>query len=253
MKQTLTAAVGCKIGKVRTNNEDNFYFDDKTLKEVNTGLKRTKCCRFNSEDALFAIFDGMGGEACGETASYLAASTVKPCVKQGKKEKLEPQQLLQVMCLTMNEIICKKMRQIRGRMGSTAVMLLFRGQTAYVFNLGDSRAFLLRDGKLEQISEDHTDEKTNLSLGIKRKPRLTQHLGVFPEELQLEPYVEKYELQAGDRYLLCSDGLTDMLTEEEICTIMTQSADPTQCVDKLMDTAMDRGGKDNTTIMICEV
>jgi len=254
MKQIIEAAIRCEIGKVRTNNEDNFYFDGKTLKKVNKGMPKTKHKVFSSDDVFFGVFDGMGGEACGEVASYMAASEVKAFHAQARKAGLTTEELLHAMCLRMNDAVCRQTVELSGgRMGSTAVSVLFEQDSVYVCNLGDSRAFRLRGGELVQLSEDHTDEKINLSLGIKRKPRLTQHLGIFPDEMILEPFVEKLELQAGDRYLLCSDGLTDMLTNEEICGIMLEQKDLTKCVDTLMDAALERGGRDNTTIIVCQV
>lgn len=250
MKRRVNAAVRCEIGKIRSNNEDNFYFCGRCLPKINSGLKRTKHRSLGANGACFGVFDGMGGEQCGELASYLSAKTVKKCLK----EKRPAEELLRTMCERMNEQVCKAMESLPyGRMGSTMVSLLFEEDTVHVCNLGDSRAFLLRNGTLEQLSEDHTDEKINRLLGIHRRPRLTRHLGVFADELTMEPYIKTMEVQTGDRYLLCSDGLTDMLEEDEICEIMLAQKEPARCVDKLMAQAMERGGRDNTTVLVCDV
>jgi len=250
MKQYIEAAIRCEIGKVRENNEDNFYFGGKILREKNKGLRRTRQKRFSLDGTYLAVFDGMGGHQCGEKASYLAAKTVRKALKENKK----PKEKLLAMCNAMNDEICRTMKELFcGRMGSTLVSVLFEEEKAYICNLGDSRAFLLRDGTLEQVTEDHTDEKINKILGIKRRPRLTQHLGVYDEELELDPFIKEIELREQDRYLLCSDGLTDMLTEEEICEIMLAEKDTAKCVDKLMEQAMEHGGRDNTTVLVCDV
>ena len=253
MKRYIEAAVRCEIGRVRKNNEDNLYFCGKTLRQVNAGLTKTRKKKVSSSGSYFAVYDGMGGEACGEVASYLAAQEGKSCLKAAKKQEMPSKELLLQMCEKMNTRVCEATGKIVGRMGSTVVSALFDGDRVWICNLGDSRAFLLHDGILTQISEDHTDERFNLAMGIKRKPRLTQHLGVFDEELQLEPYLAEHTLQAEDRILLCSDGLTDMLFPDEICAIMQQHEDVKACVDQLVETALDRGGKDNTTVILCKV
>jgi len=241
VKYKIKAAVRCEIGTVRSNNEDNFYFGGKILNEKNRGLTKTKQKTF-CRKTCFGVFDGMGGQQWGEKAAWLAA-----------KEARKRRQSLSALCRRMNDAICDHMQRSGcGRMGSTAVMALFGKETVSICNLGDSKAFLFRDGSLQQLSEDHTDEKAVLALGLKRKPLLTQHLGLFSDELELEPYEKELGLHLGDRYLLCSDGLTDMLTQAEICEIMADGSCG-DCVDRLVDAALDHGGKDNVTVIVCEV
>lgn len=250
MKWCIEAAIRCEIGKVRENNEDNFYFGGKLLNEKNKGQTRTMHKSFMDDGTYFAVFDGMGGHACGEKAAYLAAKTAKKSLKEEKK----PWDKLTAMCNAMNDEICRANKTLFcGGMGTTVVSVIFEDGKATLCNLGDSRAFWLREGTLKQVSEDHTDEKINKILGIKRKPRLTQHLGVYDEELELDPFLTEIELQAEDRFLLCSDGLTDMLTEEEICEIMLAEKDTAKCVDKLVEQALEHGGRDNTTVLVCDV
>ena len=86
-----------------------------------------------------------------------------------------------------------------------------------------------------------------------RKPRLTQYIGLDPEEKMIEPSSAKEKLQQGDRYLLCSDGLTDMLGNLTLCSILKNSATVQQGVEALMDAALERGGRDNITIILVEV
>ena len=130
--------------------------------------------------------------------------------------------------------------------------MLFSGNFAYVANLGDSRAFRLRNGELLQLSADHTDAALLQGQGI-RKPRLTQHLGIWPEEMVLEPYIAKGEIQAGDRYLLCSDGLTDMVSNMEICTLMKETGSICHLTDRLVAKALEKGGRDNVTVLAAQI
>ncbi len=252
----IQAACGCHIGRRRTNNEDNFYFDDRLLPKENHGLKTAVAIEQVLErEQYFGVFDGMGGESYGEEASFLAAAVAKNQKKELADFIYPPKQYLTDLIQEMNKEVCKKSEQLgSGRMGSTAVVLYLNPYYAYVCNVGDSRAFRLRQNEFIQISEDHTDARFLAEQGIKkRKPSLTQHLGIWPDEMELEPYVAKGELQDGDQFLLCSDGLTDMVSNAEICAIMKEYADVRLCVDALINTALEHGGRDNVTVILVRV
>lgn len=128
------------------------------------------------------------------------------------------------------------------------------GKTAYIANIGDSRALLYRQGVLQQISKDHTDQFLLDLHGINnRKPRLTQHLGIEPEEMVIEPYLTEVVIQPGDLFLLCTDGLTDMIAVDEITHTLQKNIDVMETVAALINRAMDYGGRDNATVMLCRV
>lgn len=248
----VTAACGCNIGKVRRNNEDNFYFDGCFLPQENTGLEIIKGYQGKlGQPICFGVFDGMGGEACGEEAAYLAAKTMWE-VNQAAVSL--PEALLHV-CMEANQRICQvSQKHGIGVMGSTAVLLGLWGEIAYIANIGDSRALLYRKGVLQQISKDHTDQFLLDLQGIKnRKPRLTQHLGIEPEEMVIEPYLTEVVIQPGDLFLLCTDGLTDMIAVDEITHMLQKNIDVMETVAALINRAMDYGGRDNVTVMLCRV
>ena len=252
----IQAACGCNIGRRRTNNEDNFYFDNRLLPKENKGLKTAVAIEQMLErEQCYGVFDGMGGESYGEEASFIAAAVAKNSEKLLADFIYPPRQYLTDLVLKMNEMVCDKSEQLgSGRMGSTAVMLYLSGEYAYVCNVGDSRAFRLRRDEFLQISENHTDARFLAEQGIKgRKPSLTQHLGIWPDEMVLEPYVAKGELQDGDQFLLCSDGLTDMVSNAQICAIMKEHEDVRHCVDALIAKALENGGKDNVTVILVRV
>lgn len=256
MAYKIEAACGCNMGRRRSNNEDNFCFDNRILPRENTGLKTA--VEINKElqrQQFYGVFDGMGGESYGEEASFLAADTARTSEKVLADFIYPPKKYLTDLVQKMNAAVCGKSESLEsGRMGSTAVMLYLSGNYAYVCNVGDSRAFRLRQGGFQQISEDHTDAKFLAEQGIKgRKPSLTQHLGIWPEEMILEPYVAKGELQDGDQYLLCSDGLTDMVDNVDICAIMKEAESPGQCVDTLISRALENGGRDNVTVIVVRI
>lgn len=248
----VNAACACHMGRIRKNNEDNLFFGGRILPRGNTGLKNIYTVQKPLEDTpCFGVFDGMGGEAHGEEASFLAASRMKEKVKVLHEYLYRPSTFLEELIQEMNRAVCKGAADLQaGRMGSTAVMLYFEENTVYQCNVGDSRAYRLRDNALLQLSENHTDELFLKAQGIQRKPSLTQHLGILPEEMLLEPHTVKCEVREGDCYLLCSDGLTDMLSNAEICDILLKQQEAGDAVRQLLDLALERGGRDNITIIV---
>lgn len=252
MALILEAACGCNIGKVRKNNEDNFFFDGRCLEQENKGLQHPVLTeRELHGEEFFAVFDGMGGEQYGEVAAFAAAS----CVKEYKKRLIDffvpERSFLKGLCTRMNESVLKEQQQYcDDRMGTTMVGLLFAHRRVYVCNLGDSRAYRLRNGVFSQITVDHVERHDRHNT---KKPLLTQHLGIDPEEFMIEPYIARGDLEPGDQYLICSDGITDMLTNLEIVEIMKASATAEESVCGLIDTALDNGGRDNMTAIICRL
>ena len=251
---SLSCACYCKIGKVRTNNEDNIFFGGKCLEEQNTGLKKPAVFQadLSSGSVCLGVFDGMGGEDYGEVASYTAARTMREEAARLSEYIIPEHTFLLESINKMNEAVyAAAVAHGTERMGSTAAMLLFSSQEVYACNIGDSKVFRLRNGVFLQLSQDHTDEAFLLANGItNRRPRLTQHLGINPEELQIQPYIAKGDLLPGDQYLICSDGLTDMVSNFDICNTMLVYPSAEKCVERLMRNAMSAGGKDNTTIIV---
>ncbi|MBQ1821538.1 MAG: serine/threonine-protein phosphatase [Clostridia bacterium] len=248
----LSAACGCSIGRVRSNNEDNFYFDGAVLPEANRGLSGfvSKKIPLESESG-FAVFDGMGGEEYGEKASYAASETIRSKMEQRKRFAIGPRVLLNELCVEMNRAVCKRQKELYvTRMGTTAAILLFVPDEVYACNLGDSRIYRLRDNELLQVSVDDTEKVPE---GVGRKAGLTQFLGIPEDELALEPHIVKSELKRGDIYLICSDGLTDMLSNLEICMILREHISVRQCVQHLVSGALKNGGRDNITAIVIRV
>ena len=133
------------------------------------------------------------------------------------------------ICKSANEVVCNEMLNvIKGRMGTTASMLCFFEEHYHLCNIGDSPIFLFRDNKLSEISYEHTEKENYIliygeeNVPKDKKFRLTQHIGIFPEELQIEPYLSCDEIKKGDRFVICSDGLTDMLTDEQIERVLVE-------------------------------
>lgn len=252
MRYCVQAACGCHTGKIRKNNEDNFYFGGKYLEKENDGLTHPMC----TENRLWAgfivsVFDGMGGESFGEYASYAAARQMQQSDRKLSDFFIPTQTYLLNLVNQLNDAVLKVQQEMcTERMGSTMVSFYFTGKYVYSCNLGDSRSFRLRGNELSQLSVDHVVKYPGRE---RKKAPLTQYLGINTEDLQIEPHIVKGELQKGDVYLLCSDGLTDMLSNAEICDIILKNHDAKDCVQALIQAALDHGGRDNITVVICRI
>lgn len=249
--------IGCR----RKNNEDNLYFDGLFLKEIHSGIENYifNVCDTEEEAHLYAVFDGMGGASRGEYASFLAAKETAMNFGAGRlkiNEKNVGESLIN-LCVQTNEKICEEMQTIKESIGTTASFMYFEKNHFTLCNLGDSPIFRVRDGKLEEIYEEHTERKIREAIygknNVSRKLPLTMYLGILPDEEELEPYVYEDEMFNGDIYLACSDGLTDMVSESEILNILSIDKPIYEKILELRDLAMNHGGRDNITIILAEI
>lgn len=252
MSFTLEAACFSHIGKRRSNHEDNFFFDGNCLPEENRGLDAPLALkRALTAGQCLCVFDGMGGENYGETAAFAAAERLKEYVRKPKAFYISEKTYLKRMVEQLNAAVVAKAEELlTSRMGTTMAALYLTGRRVYCCNVGDSRAYRLRGDVLTQLSMDHVS-KIRLAPG--RKAPLTQHLGMDPREVLLEPYIHQYDLLPGDQYVLCSDGLTDMLEDKEITEILQKTSSAKDAALQLVNAALERGGKDNITVIICRI
>jgi len=241
------AALCCK-GLVRKENQDNFWCLGKFLESENNGLTKPIAGKTESKRLpAFAVFDGIGGGDQGEVAAYIAASRFDADYSESPKDNTK--QFLLDTCFNMNKAIYKlaEERYLRSS-GSTAAILMFGRKYIYVCNIGDSRVYQFSENKLMQISSDHSETSIN-----GRKPPLTQHLGIPEIEFVIEPYLSKGKYENGDRYLICSDGLSDMVTDDVISDTLSEDSRVLDCAQRLMGRAIKSGGNDNITIIVCEI
>lgn len=244
-------------GFVREKNEDNFLFFDATLERL------TEPTRLNGETLLdhpviFGVFDGMGGISAGEIASQIAASTSKSIFSLTSRNDANFEDLLLEICIKSNEAICAEMKSaVKKRMGSTASILCFLQDGFVLCNIGDSPIFILRNSRLVEISKEHTEkenyEKVYGASNGHKKYKLTQHLGIFPEEMIIEPNIIPGQTKGNDRFLICSDGLTDMVSKKEIEAILCEGLSPAETANRLQQAALNYGGKDNITIICIDI
>ncbi len=230
----------CSVGRRRRNNEDNFYCDGHIREDVNS-LDDVLLSGEVSADTneLFAVFDGMGGEACGEVASYTAAYEARAFTQS----RMEYEEYLYELAERLNEKV-REETEARSLvlMGATAAMLQVSGEDVYILNAGDSRIYKLSRHELRQISEEHIV----FSGGGKA---ITKFLGL-PEGHSLHPYIAMGKYKSGDIFLLCSDGVTDMLTDDEIQDIIDSKKELKSLARELVDAALEKGGIDNTTAIL---
>lgn len=251
MAYQIEYAYTCHIGKIRNNNEDNFWCCGDSLEAQNQGMSHIRSGYIKqSEYPLLAVFDGMGGESCGEMAAFLAAEACGEHLKTAKDGiRNDPEEFLNEICESMNQAICDYGRSNKiNSMGTTAALLAFAEDAVYSCNLGDSRIYKSDSEKFYQISQDHV-----LGRSLFGKAPLTQYLGMEEENLQLEPSISRQEIKIGDRFLLCSDGITDMLSDGEIADILSRDIPVAKTVEILVDRALKKGGRDNITVVLCEI
>ena len=248
----LRSACAFHNGSVRKHNEDNFVFNGGTReKDEKTGLLTAE--QKLRRPVSFGVFDGIGGLPRGEEASLLAADmflelTAKATPRSDAKE------LFRSCFVAMQNSVTEASHRFGQKIGTTAVMLCFSGKSVTIGNVGDSRAYLLRHGELRQLTEDHSDLELLERLGARgRAPSLTQYIGIPTDEMELEPYLRIRQISPQDRYILCSDGLYSMLPEESIWEVCGVSRSPRDCAEELIKRAINGGGTDNITVIVCDV
>ena len=239
------------VGKVRKNNEDNFYLN-RNYKRVPEDLTYAKKDMIYS-GGVFAVCDGMGGEEHGEKASLLAVETLK------EFEENDVNKTIDEYINMANKKICNLITENNGaRSGTTIALIYIKDGYANCCNIGDSRIYLIRNKKIRQLSEDHTRCMQMVKMGILTKKQamhhrdrhiLTQYIGIFPDELIIQAYKSKpIKIQSNDIFLICSDGLTDMLSDDEIVCVFNTDMPAKVYADSLIKAALEKGGKDNVTV-----
>ena len=258
------SAIACNIGKIRENNEDNFYYNGKYLYENERDIP----CFYdgNSKDDLqfYAVCDGMGGEAHGEEASLIAVEVLSKYHKKLSDRKYHS--LDRYMDMYFSEVNSQisevRTKYSNFRSGTTIAMVIVEDETIHIVNIGDSRVYKLKNNNLYQISEDHTPAVRAYMLGaitkdeIKTHPhrnKLTQYLGLGPDEFKIVPTRVHMKARDNDRFLICSDGVTDMVSDKEIETILRAEDTPKGAVKVLVDRAMQNGGRDNITAIVLDI
>lgn len=250
-RMRITSCGMTDVGVKRTNNEDNFLIND--------------------ELSLFIVCDGMGGHAGGEFASAIAVNTVEevlianettPEIESAREDgaiEVTRERLRYAIRLAGKRIYEKASveQEYRG-MGTTCLVLLFDAGNAFIGHVGDSRGYLIRDGRIEQLTEDHSLVNEKIRAGLltpeqaknhKHKNIITRSLG-YTEDVEID--VQVRAVRRGDRFLLCSDGLSNLVDPADMGEA-ARSASPQEAARQLIQHACERGGDDNITCVVARV
>jgi PPM family protein phosphatase len=239
MTLALHYALRSDVGLLREGNEDSAY----------------------AGPNLLAIADGMGGHAAGEVASAVAISALAPLDHENLHETSEMLGALAHAVASANATLHEMSvadPSVEG-MGTTLTALLWSGAKVALCHIGDSRAYLLRDGDFYQITRDHTlvqslvDEGRLSQEAAATHPQRSLVMRALQSSTDAEPDLVMREAVLGDRYLLCSDGLSDVVTEKTMSKTLETLPDPDQAVTQLIDLAIRSGGPDNITCIVADV
>lgn len=256
-------------GKVRPNNEDNFLairrYRGRAI--VATSLPRELLETADDEAYAFAVADGMGGKKFGEIASLLAMRTgfelggaeIKWPMKMNEREASELRQKAETLYGLINEALRAEVREspVLAGMGTTLTIAYSTGPELFVAHAGDSRAYLYRGGVLKRLTRDHNLAQHLIDAGAAEPGSrealrvghvLTSYLGGPDESLAID--VDHERLAEGDRLLLCTDGLTDMVGDDEIARVLADQPVADGACQLLIERALEHGGKDNVTVLV---
>lgn len=242
---TLLAAGLTDIGNFREQNEDHWIID--------------------AERGVFIVSDGMGGRVAGELASKIVIEVLPDLLftRLEKYHDLESPEAKQVIIDVVAEL-SKLIHQESSKrpdfigMGATVVLAVIRPPQSLIAHVGDSRAYVFRDNTLKQLTKDHSIIQILMDMGQltpenaashPARSQITQFVGM---EGRVFPDVLYFTLHRGDRLLLCSDGLTGMVDDPDIATILSMHAHPQKACQALIKAANKAGGKDNITAIIAD-
>ena len=225
-------------GCVRSANQDSYYIDP--------------------EGRFFIVADGMGGHAGGEVASKIAVDSIRECLEALWNTETSIQKLMEDAIDKANQAIIRDQNAnpVRSDMGTTVVLLLFRDNQPWYCHIGDSRLYRLRGAKLDQVSDDHTWIARAIQTGIvnaddaKTHPWRHMLLQCLGREDIKGVIAREVEWQPGDRLLICSDGLTEELSDDRITHQLKAIRNCQQAAQSLIESAKLRGGRDNITVII---
>lgn len=242
---TVRAAALSDVGRVRQANED--------------------ACTVLSDQGMFIVSDGMGGHQAGATASRIVATVLPAMVRKGLDalRRTDEKEIQRVLRDSIVELSQQLRAQSAGQpglagMGATIVLALLRQDRAFIAHMGDSRAYLYRGGKLKQLTRDHSV----VGILLRRREITPEEARHHPARSRVSRYVgidgvvypdvKSVSLARGDRLVLCTDGLTGMVSDKTIAGILKTVSDPETACHALVDAANTAGGNDNITALVAD-
>jgi serine/threonine protein phosphatase PrpC len=235
-------------GRVRPGNEDNLIYEDPNSPQA------------RAQGTLLVVSDGMGGHAAGEVASDIAVKTIHGTYYRHRG--IPAADAVRDAIVAANTAIYEAAQRSRERagMGCTVVVLMVQGDDLIIGHVGDSRAYLIRGGVATQLTLDHSWVAMQVHEGILTPEQAEHHpnrsvlMRALGRQASVEVDISTRKLRAGDVLLVCSDGLSGMVTDEEIRDIVVDAGDDLDlAVKKLIDRANEHGGEDNCTVVLMHV
>jgi serine/threonine protein phosphatase PrpC len=252
------------VGRVRDHNEDSFLVAD--LSAENASLQpEVRTHPVGPRGTLFMVADGLGGAAAGEIASDLAINTVYEEIRERwvKSERSDPQTFAAALKAATDAANSKifsyaiEHPEHRG-LGTTATVVGFLGDTVYVAQVGDSRAYVIRKGEAIQITKDQSLMQRLVEAGelTQEEADRSERRNIILQALGPEPTVRidltHQQLRRGDELVLCTDGLSGLVKKEEIAEVVSESTDLVSACKELIDRANENGGPDNITVIVAK-
>ena len=257
-------------GKVREQNEDHFFVarGGRHIATLLTNIPSSDIpTRFDETGYVMIVADGMGGHAGGEVASRMAIATLINIVLHMPDWilRLDEEHAQKVMDRAaerykrVHEALQEKARldpKLRG-MGTTMTAAYSIGDDLFVAHVGDSRAYLFRDGKLQLLTHDQTQAQLMADIGLISQKEVARHrlrhvltsaLGGSDKAVKVD--IQRLKLTSGARLLLCTDGVTDMVEDAGIASVLASSEPSDAATRRLVDLALEKGGKDNVTVVL---
>ena len=220
------------------------------------------CLRDHNEDSLvvtpplFAVADGMGGHAAGEVASEIAVRVLSELAPEHPNGEALGRAIEEA-----NRAVIQAAREGRGRqgMGTTMTAAMLEGERLVIAQVGDSRAYLLHQGKLQQLTRDHSLMADMIEAGqltpeeARTHPQRSVITRALGSDAHLHPDIYEINVETGDRLLICSDGLSGMIFDDQIENTLRRVQDPQRCASQLVNEAIAAGGHDNVTVIVADV
>ena len=220
------------------------------------------CLRDHNEDSLvvtpplFAVADGMGGHAAGEVASEIAVRVLSELAPEHPDGEALGRAIEEA-----NRAVIQAAREGRGRqgMGTTMTAAMLEGERLVIAQVGDSRAYLLHQGKLQQLTRDHSLMADMIEAGqltpeeARTHPQRSVITRALGSDAHLHPDIYEIHVETGDRLLICSDGLSGMIFDDQIENTLRRVQDPQRCASQLVNEAIAAGGHDNVTVIVADV
>ena len=220
------------------------------------------CLRDHNEDSLvvtpplFAVADGMGGHAAGEVASEIAVRVLSELAPEHPDGEALGRAIEEA-----NRAVIQAAREGRGRqgMGTTMTAAMLEGERLVIAQVGDSRAYLLHQGKLQQLTRDHSLMADMIEAGqltpeeARTHPQRSVITRALGSDAHLHPDIYEINVETGDRLLICSDGLSGMIFDDQIENTLRRVQDPQRCASQLVNEAIAAGGHDNVTVIVADV